>query len=54
MRVPWSTIKASIGLGRGEKINLLMRFSLAKHADLPDVPLVTDLARTDVEAGNRA
>jgi tripartite-type tricarboxylate transporter receptor subunit TctC len=26
-----------------------MQFSLAKHADLPNVPLVTELARTDIE-----
>ena len=29
---------------RDKKFNLLMQFSLAKHADLPDVPLVMDLA----------
>jgi tripartite-type tricarboxylate transporter receptor subunit TctC len=47
---PWSTIKASHGHWLAEKkINLLMQFSLAKHPDLPDVPLVTELARTDVE-----
>jgi tripartite-type tricarboxylate transporter receptor subunit TctC len=28
-------------------MHLLMQFSLAKHADLPDVPLIMDLARTD-------
>jgi tripartite-type tricarboxylate transporter receptor subunit TctC len=26
---------------------LLMQFSLAKHADLPDVPLIMDLAKND-------
>ena len=26
-----------------------MQFSLAKHVDLPNVPLVTELARTEVE-----
>ena len=30
-----------------KKINLLMQFSLSKHADLPDVPLIMDLAKTD-------
>src|SRR5438132_1411594 len=30
-----------------KKINLLMQFSLAKHVDLPDVPLIMDLAKTD-------
>ena len=45
---PWSTIKATHQAWVDEKkINLLMQFSLAKHADLPNVPLVTDLARTD-------
>jgi tripartite-type tricarboxylate transporter receptor subunit TctC len=45
---PWSTIKATHrSWVDDKKINLLMQFSLAKHADLPDVPLVTDLAKTD-------
>jgi tripartite-type tricarboxylate transporter receptor subunit TctC len=45
---PWSTIKATRQSWVDEKkIHLLMQFSLAKHADLPDVPLVTDLAKTD-------
>jgi tripartite-type tricarboxylate transporter receptor subunit TctC len=47
---PWSTIKASHSHWLADKkINLLMQFSLAKHADLPNVPLVTELARTDIE-----
>jgi tripartite-type tricarboxylate transporter receptor subunit TctC len=46
--IPWSTVKATQQAWLdGKKINLLMQFSLAKHADLPDVPLVTDLATTD-------
>ena len=45
---PWSTIKATHQAWISEKkINLLMQFSLAKHADLPNVPLVTDLGTTD-------
>jgi tripartite-type tricarboxylate transporter receptor subunit TctC len=45
---PWSTIKATHRAWIDErKINLLMQFSLAKHAELPSVPLVTDLATTD-------
>jgi tripartite-type tricarboxylate transporter receptor subunit TctC len=45
---PWSTVKATRRSWYDEKkINLLMQFSLAKHADLPTVPLVTDLAKTD-------
>jgi tripartite-type tricarboxylate transporter receptor subunit TctC len=30
-----------------KKIHLLMQFSLAKHPDLPSIPLVTDLAKDD-------
>jgi len=29
------------------KINLLMQYSLSKHPDLPNVPLVMDLAKND-------
>lgn len=32
-----------------EKINVLLQMALEKHPDLPDVPLVTDLARSDDE-----
>jgi hypothetical protein len=31
------------------KLNLLVQFGLAKEPDLPDVPLVTELARNDKE-----
>lgn len=45
---PWSTVKASHQHWmRDKSFNLLMQFSLAKHKDLPDVPLVVDLAKTD-------
>ena len=45
---PWSTVKATRQSWVDEKkINLLMQFSLAKHADLPGVPLVVDLAKND-------
>jgi tripartite-type tricarboxylate transporter receptor subunit TctC len=45
---PWSTVKASHQHWmRDKSFNLLMQFSLAKHKDLPDVPLVMDLARND-------
>jgi tripartite-type tricarboxylate transporter receptor subunit TctC len=30
-----------------KKITILMQLSLKKHPDLPDVPLITDLAKTD-------
>src|SRR5688572_7856059 len=47
---PWSTVKASHQHWTRDKLyNLVMQFSLAKHADLPDVPLVMDLARNDEE-----
>jgi tripartite-type tricarboxylate transporter receptor subunit TctC len=47
---PWSTIKASHqSWVDAKKINLLVQFSLAKHADLPNIPLITELARTDEE-----
>jgi tripartite-type tricarboxylate transporter receptor subunit TctC len=46
--IPWSTVKATRKFWIDEKkVNLLMQYSLAKHADLPDVPLVMDLAKTD-------
>jgi hypothetical protein len=32
-----------------KKITILVQLGLSKHADLPDVPLVTDLARSDEE-----
>jgi tripartite-type tricarboxylate transporter receptor subunit TctC len=44
----WSSVKSiRMSWVTEKKINLLMQFSLAKHADLPDVPLIMDLARTD-------
>ena len=46
--IPWSTVKVTRNNWISEKkINLLMQFSLAKHPDLPSVPLVTDMAKTD-------
>ena len=46
--IPWSTVKATRQSWIDKKeINLLMQFSLAKHKDLPDVPLVLDLATSD-------
>jgi tripartite-type tricarboxylate transporter receptor subunit TctC len=44
----WSSVKSiRMSWVTEKKINLLMQFSLAKHADLPDVPLVMDLARNE-------
>src|SRR5262245_12497717 len=32
-----------------KKFNILVQLALAKHPDLPDVPLIVDLAKTDEE-----
>jgi tripartite-type tricarboxylate transporter receptor subunit TctC len=46
----WSSIKITRSEWvKEKKINLLLQMSLQKSADLPDVPLVTDLARDDRE-----
>jgi tripartite-type tricarboxylate transporter receptor subunit TctC len=46
--IPWSTVKATRRSWiDGNKVSLLMQYSLGKHADLPKVPLVMDLAKTD-------
>jgi len=44
----WSSVKSTRGTWMSEKkITILMQLSLAKHADLPDVPLIVDLAKND-------
>jgi tripartite-type tricarboxylate transporter receptor subunit TctC len=44
----WSSVKSiRMSWVTEKKINLLMQFSLAKHPDLPDVPLIMDLARNE-------
>ncbi|HEX2726049.1 MAG TPA: hypothetical protein VHN20_09545 [Beijerinckiaceae bacterium] len=44
----WSSVKATHPTWvNDKKIKILMQLSLAKHPDLPDVPLITDLAKTD-------
>jgi tripartite-type tricarboxylate transporter receptor subunit TctC len=44
----WSSIKATRMNWYADKtIHVLMQFSLAKHPDLPHIPLITDLAKTD-------
>jgi tripartite-type tricarboxylate transporter receptor subunit TctC len=46
--IPWSTVKATRRFWIDEnKVNLLMQYSLGKHPDLPDVPLVMELAQTE-------
>ena len=44
----WSSVLTSHSKWLKEKkINVLVQLSLSKHADLPDVPLIMDLARTE-------
>jgi tripartite-type tricarboxylate transporter receptor subunit TctC len=44
----WSSVKSTRASWLADKkITVLMQLSLSKHPDLPDVPLVTDLAKTD-------
>jgi tripartite-type tricarboxylate transporter receptor subunit TctC len=46
----WSSIKSiNAEWLRDGKINVLLQLSLAKHPDLPNVPLVMDMARDDKE-----
>jgi tripartite-type tricarboxylate transporter receptor subunit TctC len=46
--IPWSTVKATRRFWIDEnKVSLLMQYSLGKHPDLPNVPLVMDLAKND-------
>src|SRR6266545_4544447 len=44
----WSAVRSTrMSWVTEKKINLLMQFSLAKHAELPDVPLIMERATTD-------
>jgi hypothetical protein len=44
----WSSIKATrMDWVKSRKIIVLLQMSLSKHPDLPEIPLVTDLARDD-------
>jgi tripartite-type tricarboxylate transporter receptor subunit TctC len=44
----WSSVKATHQKWLDEKrVNVLVQLALQKHPDLPDVPLITDLATTD-------
>jgi tripartite-type tricarboxylate transporter receptor subunit TctC len=46
--IPWSTVKATRRFWIDEnKVSLLMQYSLSKHPDLPNVPLVMDLAKNE-------
>jgi tripartite-type tricarboxylate transporter receptor subunit TctC len=44
----WSTVVAThADWVKDKKIHLLVQLALDKHADLPDVPLISDMAKTD-------
>jgi tripartite-type tricarboxylate transporter receptor subunit TctC len=44
----WSSIKTNHpGWVKDGTLKLLIQLSLAKHADLPDVPLIMDMVKTD-------
>ena len=44
----WSSVKATHQAWLDQKkINILVQLALSKHPDLPNVPLVMDLAKTD-------
>jgi tripartite-type tricarboxylate transporter receptor subunit TctC len=46
----WSSMKSAQAAWLTEnKVNLLAQFALSKHSDLPNVPLIIDLARNDEE-----
>jgi tripartite-type tricarboxylate transporter receptor subunit TctC len=46
----WSSVKSTHGAMIAErKLHVLLQLSLHKHPELPDVPLVVDLARTAAE-----
>jgi tripartite-type tricarboxylate transporter receptor subunit TctC len=44
----WSSVLAAhMSWWKEKKINILVQLALTKHPDLPDVPLITDLAKND-------
>jgi tripartite-type tricarboxylate transporter receptor subunit TctC len=44
----WSSVKSTHKAWLTEKkINILVQLALVKHPELPDIPLITDLAKTD-------
>ena len=44
----WSSVMSTRASWiKDKKVTILMQLSLAKHPDLPDVPLITDLAKTE-------
>jgi tripartite-type tricarboxylate transporter receptor subunit TctC len=48
----WTSVKSTHGPWLERKwLNILLQLGLSKHPDLPNVPLITDLARNDEERG---
>lgn len=48
MMTPWSGVKlANPDWIRDKQITVILQYAMRKHPDLPDVPLVLDLAKTD-------
>jgi tripartite-type tricarboxylate transporter receptor subunit TctC len=46
----WSSVLAAhMSWWKEKKINILVQLALTKHPDLPDVPLITDLAKNDAQ-----
>jgi len=46
----WSSVKATRGQWlKSGRIHILLQMSTSKHADLPDVPFVMDMAKNDTE-----
>jgi len=46
----WSSVKSTHAQWlQQKKFNILVQLALSKHPDLPDVPLIIDLAKTDEE-----
>ncbi len=46
----WSSVKATEGQWlRDKSINVFIQLSLRRHPDLPDVPMIMDMAKTDEE-----
>jgi tripartite-type tricarboxylate transporter receptor subunit TctC len=44
----WSSVKSTQAAWlKDKKINVLVQLSLAKHEDIPEIPLIMDLAKTD-------
>lgn len=46
----WSSVKATRGQWlKSGRINILLQMSTSKHADMPDVPFVMDMAKNDTD-----